>query len=107
MTIARYTFLPWLRRGIANRIQAAAGAGASRATLAVTLTAKSDIAQTPVPAVTVRLVGPGDIASVHPQQVIRTEPRAGVTDFESNYLAAIDFYDEDFAWRYSPVPVDG
>ena len=49
MTIARYTFLPWLRRGIANRIQAAAGAGASRATLTVTLTAKSEVAATPIP----------------------------------------------------------
>ena len=107
MTIARYIFLPWLRRGIANRIQTAAGAGASRATLSVSLTAKSDAGQTPIPPVTVRLVGPGDIASVQDLPVIRTEPRAGVTDFESNYLAAIDFYDEDFAWRYSPVPADG
>lgn len=107
MAIARYTFLPWLRRGIANRIQAAAGAGASRATLTVALSAQSDVSFTPIPPVTVRLVGPGDITSVHPHQVIRTEPRALVTDFESNYLAAIDFYDEDFAWRYSPVPPDG
>jgi hypothetical protein len=30
-----------------------------------------------------------------------------VTDFESNYLAAIDFYDEDFPWRYSPLTPDG
>jgi hypothetical protein len=107
MTIARYTFLPWLRRGLGNRIQAGAGAGSSRATLTVSLTAKSDAAQTAVPPVTVRLVGPGDIVGVHARQVIRTEPRALVTDFEPNYLAAIDFYDEDFPWRYSPVAVDG
>ena len=97
MAIARYTFLPWLRRGIANRIQAGAGAGASRATLTVALSARSDVSSTPIPPVTVRLVGPGDITSVHPHQIIRTEPRALVTDFESNYLAAVDFYDEDFA----------
>ena len=107
MAIARYTFLPWLRRGIANRIQAGAGAGASRATLTVALSARSDVSSTPIPPVTVRLVGPGDITSVHPHQVIRTEPRALVTDFESNYLAAVDFYDEDFAWRYSPIPPEG
>ena len=51
----------------------------------------------------VSLVGPGDIAGVNPQQVIRTEPRHSVTDFEPNYLAAIDLYDEDFPWRYSPL----
>jgi hypothetical protein len=107
MAIARYTFLPWLRRGIANRIQAGAGTGASRATLTVTLRAKSEVAATPIPPVTVRLVGPGDLTSVHPHQVIRTEPRALVSDFESNYLCAVDFYDEDFAWRYSPLAPDG
>ena len=107
MTIARYTFLPWLRRGLGNRIQAGAGAGSSRATLTVTLNAKSDVAQTAIPPVTVRLVGPGDIVGLHAQQIIRTEPRSLVTDFEPNYLAAIDLYDEDFPWRYSPVAVDG
>lgn len=106
MTIARYTFLPWLRRGIANRIQAGAGAGSSRATLTVSLTARSEVAATPIPPVTVRLVGPGDLTAVHPHQVIRTEPRASVADFEPNYLCAIDFYDEDFAWRYSPQAPD-
>ncbi|HEV7509948.1 MAG TPA: hypothetical protein VGS07_34065 [Thermoanaerobaculia bacterium] len=107
MTVARYTFLPWLRRGLGNRIQAGAGAGSSRATLTVSLAAKSDAGQSPVPPVTVKLVGPGDIAGMHPQQVFRTEPRALATDFEPNYLAAIDLYDEDFPWRYSPVAVDG
>ena len=33
MALANYTFLPWLRRGIANQIETAAGAGASRARL--------------------------------------------------------------------------
>ena len=42
-----------------------------------------------------------------PAPIIRTEPRAGVTNFESNYLAAVDFYDEDFPWRYTPVPASG
>ena len=63
--------------------------------------------RTTLPPVTVQLVGPGDITGIDPQQVIRTEPRAGVSDFEPNYLAAIDFYDEDFPWRYSPLAPDG
>ena len=29
-----------------------------------------------------------------------------ITNFEPNYLAAIDFYDEDFPWRYTPVAPD-
>jgi hypothetical protein len=107
MSVATYTFLPWLRRGVGNLIQVAAGTGSSHATFAVSLAAKSNSGQTAVPPVTVHLVGPGDIAGMYAQQVICTEPRRLVTDFEPNYLAAVDFYDEDFPWRYSPVGVDG
>ena len=107
MAVARYTFLPWLRRGLANQLETPAGAGASRGALSVTLAIASDQARTPVPPVTVQLVGPGDITGMQARQVIRTEPRAGISDFEPNYLAAIDFYDEDFPWRYSPLPPDG
>ena len=107
MALARYTFLPWLRRGLANQLETPAGAGAPRAKLSVTLAVASDQAHAPVPPVTVQLVGPGDITGMQARQVIRTEPRAGISDFEPNYLAAVDFYDEDFPWRYSPLPPDG
>jgi len=106
MTLAQYTFLPWLRRGIANHITAPAGPGASRARLSVTMDVKSDVAQTPVPPKDVFLVGPGDIANLMKEQVIKTEPRPDVADFEPNYLAAIEFYDEDFPWRNTPMAPD-
>ena len=35
------------------------------------------------------------------------EPAHWVTNFEPNYLAAIEFYDEDFPWRYTPAAPDG
>jgi hypothetical protein len=107
MAIASYTFLPWLRRGIANQLETPAGAGASRAQLSVTLSVASGQVSQPVPPVVVQLVGPGDVTGMQARQVIRTEPRAGVADFEPNFLAAIDFYDEDFPWRYSPLVPDG
>ena len=93
MALARYTFLPWLRRGLSNQLETPAGAGASRGKLSVTLAVASAEAQTPVPPVTVQLFGPGDITGMQARQVIRTEPRAGITDFELNYHAAIVFYD--------------
>ena len=55
----------------------------------------------------ISLYGPGDIVGIDARAVIRTEPRPGVTNFESNYLAAVDFYDEDFPWRYTPAPASG
>jgi hypothetical protein len=107
---AEYTFLPWMRRGLANQLKDPAGVGASRGKLDVSVTVGSDApgGAPPSPVVKpIELVGPGDITGINPQQIIRTEPRAGVSDFEPNYLALVDFYDEDFLWRYSPFPTDG
>ena len=104
MTIARYSFLPWLRRGIANEI--AIPAVGARATVNVTLTVASDVATTTLPPRPVQLVGPGDIIGLLANAVVRTEPRHWIADFEPNYLACVDFYDEDFPWRYTPEPPD-
>ena len=35
--------------------------------------------------------------------IIKVEPRNWITNFETNYLPYIDFYDEDFPWRYTPA----
>jgi hypothetical protein len=103
-----YTFLPWMRRGLANQLKDPAGVGSSRAKLEVAITIGSDdpgSASTPI-VKAIKLVGPGDVTGMKPQQVVRTEPRPGVSDFEPNYLAVADLYDEDFLWRYSPFAAD-
>jgi hypothetical protein len=105
MSVGHYSFLPWLRRGIANQLETPATA-ASRASLAVTVRVKSETGALDVPPRPVLLVGPGDLIGINQQMVLRTEPRPGIADFEPNYLAYIDFYDEDFAWRYTPAPPD-
>ena len=55
---------------------------------------------------TVELYGPGDVVGVDVREVIRTEPRDWITNAEPNYLAAIEFYDADFPWRYTPAAAD-
>ena len=82
MTIARYAFLPWLRRGVANQIQTPA-VTTSRARLQVALTV-GDGTETRVVDKDIQLVGPGDMLGINPQEIIRTEPRGWVTDFEPN-----------------------
>jgi hypothetical protein len=104
VTIARYAFLPWLRRGVANEIETPAAA-TSRAALTVKLTV-GDGADSAVVSKAIQLVGPGDVLGINPQEIVRTEPRAWVTDFEPNYFAFVEFYDEDFPWRYTPAPAD-
>src|SRR5437762_9254113 len=39
--------------------------------------------------------------------VVRTEPLNRITNFEPNYLPFIEFYDEDFLWRYTPARANG
>ncbi|MGH7525076.1 MAG: hypothetical protein ACREMX_00070, partial [Gemmatimonadales bacterium] len=51
----------------------------------------------------VALYGPGDIVGIDRSAIIKMEPRNGITNFEPNYLAYLEFYDEDFPWRYSPM----
>lgn len=106
--IATYSFLPWLRQGLANQIQA--GPSNVRATVKV----KLDIVGTGIDADDkasverdVSLYGPGDIVGIDAKAIIRTEPRNWITNFEPNYLPFVEFYDEDFPWRYTPAPADG
>jgi hypothetical protein len=113
-TIATYAFLPWLRQGVANTIASADGDPAVklRASIDVSLTLSGDppgggAKLTQNVSHKVALYGPGDIVGIDPRAVVRTEPRNWITNFEANYLPAIDFYDEDFPWRYTPAAAGG
>jgi hypothetical protein len=101
--VASYTFLPWLRQGIASQIDQVDTLGApSTSTERATLEVGFDVNGRPL-SNTVSVIGPGDIVGINPRAVVRTDPRRWITDFEPNYLAFIEFYDEDFPWRYTPA----
>jgi hypothetical protein len=100
--IAKYQFLPWVRKGISANIQQADdinAAGIGRAMIPITV----DVNGEALPPNDFSLLGPGDIIGINRNMVIRTEPINNITDFEPNYLAFIEFYDEDFPWRYTPA----
>jgi len=111
--IATYSFLPWLRQGLANTITAQdLDPGVqTRATTHVQLTLSGDpvgggAELTATLDRDVALYGPGDVIGIDPRAVIRTDPHNWITNFEGNYLAAIDFCDADFPWRYTPAAPD-
>jgi hypothetical protein len=111
--VATYSFLPWLRQGIANTIATADGdpAVTTRARVHVELQLSGDPVGGGPPltqtlAQDIALYGPGDIVGIDARAVVRTEPRHLVGNFESNFLPAVDFYDEDFPWRYTPAAPD-
>ncbi|HJR08309.1 MAG TPA: hypothetical protein VJ842_13700, partial [Pyrinomonadaceae bacterium] len=109
--IATYSFLPWLKGGLANQITSADGANVPvRAAIDVRLVVATDNAAIPAADRTVntevQLIGPGDIVGINPDVVVKTQPRDWITDFEPNYIPFIEFYDEDFPWRYTPAAAD-
>ena len=110
--LGNYSFLPWLRLGLANKIDSADFDNnvKVRARVNVELEARGDKLGGGMLAVPVTrpvaLFGPGDIVGIDRRSIVRVEPRDRVTNFEPNYLPHIEFYDEDFAWRYTPAAPD-
>lgn len=106
-TLKNYTFLPWLRQGLAAGITVednlgGPGTAAERAPLAVSFTVSSEsVSKTP------HLLGPGDVVGINPRAIVKTEPRNFITDFEANYLPYIEFYEEEFPWRFTPARAKG
>lgn len=110
--IATYSFLPWLRQGIANNIQKGDNDPSVKlraqipVELTVTSTKKDGSTKTdPVPQ-NIELYGPGDIIGIDTKAIIKVEPRNWITNYESNYLPYVEFYHEDFPWRYTPARAD-
>jgi hypothetical protein len=111
--IGTYSFLPWLRLGLANAIDAVDGnPGVTlRASVPVALTVTgraidggADLEETV--SRQVALYGPGDILRIEHSNIVKVEPRDGFANFEPNYFPHIEFYDEDFPWRYTPAAPD-
>ncbi|SHM62115.1 hypothetical protein SAMN05444266_109221 [Chitinophaga jiangningensis] len=110
--IATYTFLPWMRSGVANKISSAdKDPGVRvRATIAIKLKVEGNkpdggVLTEPITK-NIQLYGPGDIIGIEARAIIKTDPHNWITNFEPNYLPYVDFYDEDFPWRYTPAAPD-
>lgn len=109
--VAKYQFQSWARKGISAHIKEQDTLGNPADVLPPNERASVPIGvsinATPQPAKDFALIGPGDIIGIHRDMVVRTEPRNWITNVEPNYLAFIEFYDEDFPWRYTPAKPEG
>jgi hypothetical protein len=100
-----YQFLPWVRRGLTVALDATENLGnlPARATAQVGVRLAGPHAGEAVAPVAMQLYGPGDVVAIDTALVLRTDPRAGTTDFEPNYLAIVDFDPPDFPWMLTPA----
>jgi len=111
--VSSYSFLPWLRQGIAGKVTSADlnPAVKLRATVPVALELTGDggpgAPSTATAPMAIQLYGPGDVVGIESRAIVRVDPRDWITNFEPNYLPSIEFYDEDFPWRYTPAMPDG
>lgn len=113
-SLATYSFLPWLRQGIANNIlngdndnsvKLRASISVQLKTVATSISgANTTIDNEPK---IINLYGPSDIIGIDSKAIVKSEPRNWITNFEPNYLPFIEFYEEDFPWRYTPASPEG
>ncbi|CAN5715248.1 hypothetical protein BH11MYX3_BH11MYX3_14280 [soil metagenome] len=103
MEQARYTFLGWFRRGLVGLADGQVDdTGRLKIPLELDVVAEGRAARSEIVRPNVTTHGPGDVTGVDPSAIIRVVPANGVRDFESNFFCAIEFYDEDFPWRFTP-----
>lgn len=103
---ASYTFLPWLRRGLGNKINQKEDGPPTTGRPVVDVSLKlsgRDGGLLHSHTKYVAMLGPGDVLGINPNAVIKVMPPKDSSDFEPNYLPFIEFYDEDMPWRFSPV----
>lgn len=112
--IAHYSFLPWLRQGLnaqiieKDNLATGSGTAVERAQLKVELTVHADAAEgdggiDQIVSKNINVLGPGDVLNISERAVVRVNPARNVNNYESNNLAYIEFYEEDFLWRYTPA----
>ncbi len=118
--LAKYSFLPWVRQGIASEISEVDNLGAAppadpRARASILINAKvqgvpvggSNYEHAQTVGKSIQIVGPGEVIGLNKRSIVKVEPLNGITNFEPHYLPYIEFYEEDLPWRYSPARADG
>ena len=105
--LASYSFLSWARQGLGIHMQDAP-AGSLRGKVAVSVLLRGDKVGgggelTETFQREVALYGPGDVVGIDARAIVRSEPRPSIMNFEPNYLPFVEFYEEDFPWRYTPT----
>jgi len=113
-TLAHYGFIPWLRQGVASKIteKDTLGVGSGTAIERAKLDAIVAFRDTEIEdgstndhsiSKEISLYGPGDVIAISERAIVRSEPRRNVRNFEPNLLPYLEFYEEDFPWRYTPA----
>lgn len=103
-----YGFLPWARQGLATELNVVDQLGENgensspKFDVEIEVVGNGETITDSKIKKTLSFYEPGDIAGIEQSAIIKTNPRSDVINFEPNYFPYIEFYDADFAWRYTP-----
>lgn len=100
-----YSFIPWIRRGLSNHVNAVADASGTP-TVSASVTINNGTSSVTSEPIDFSLAGPGDVIGIQKSSVINTSPLPGDNNFEAYNFPFIEFYEEDFPWRYTPHRVE-
>lgn len=114
----KYHFYPYLRKGLNSHITEIDSLGKTaseemktRGTVKMSIgldLGKGDTPHTHEEYEKVfELFGPGDVSGISESAVMQTVPANGDNGYCNDYLAAIEFYEEDLPWRYTPFAANG
>ncbi|WP_199424367.1 hypothetical protein [Actinotalea solisilvae] len=101
MSEPNLVLLPWVRRGGPLDLPPDPRDGHPASSVASTAEVRVNGAGPAT--VAFRLLGPGDVTGLAPQQVIRTDPAPGARTFESNYLAQVELDEPALPWLFTPA----
>jgi hypothetical protein len=104
--LGSYSFVPWVRTGLAAQLNDAPG-GSLRATVDVTVTVQDETGANQQVTKTLLLRGPGDVLGLGPNQIIRRYPAPGTINAESNILTHIEFDRPELPWLFTPFAPRG
>jgi hypothetical protein len=117
----KYEFLPWLQKGLSAYIEeqdnlanpVTKGQLLRPSVKIETKFKKETIGSDGKPIVlstaepmltkTAELVGPGDVTAFYHTSIKQVVPSDKSAEFQSDYYPFIEFYEEDFPWRYTPA----
>lgn len=105
--LGEYTFLPWVRTGLAAGLTPPTGK-ALRATVEIAVKVQDENGDAGPP-VSKRLVlrGPGDVIGIDPAQIVRRVPADGTAAAEESFLAHIEFDRPEMPWLFTPLAAAG
>lgn len=100
-----YTFLSWVRSGLAVAVNNPDGAALrASATIHVTVQGDGVAARTVDKSATLR--GPGDVIGLDAAEIVRRVPAPNAFNVEESFLAQIEFNRPELPWLFSPHAPD-